>query len=285
MYDLVDGNDCQIYIRRNTGIRTRFNIVCTKTAANMTNDNFAKDSDGYSGQSLFSDIHEEAHIINSYKFPRQITSYNPFFEFAESSLTHGVANDIVVNENQFIGSMYKVGNYYKDNGYEYLVGGNYINNKLTTAHRNADNTDYEFNTYTAKEENAYIDTKEQLDAYGSGHPLFYQPQRKIITRYGSTYYDALGNVVGNTSSDEIKNVAISYKDLADKPNIETDEADDVFYIADKDGNVIATIDSQGLCSTKVNAKEIVLNTTNGEKKVLSTEDFTVSDGVLTFNFL
>lgn len=65
-----------------------------------------------------------------------------------------------------------------------------------------------------------------------------------------------------------------YNDLTNAPSISEDMTDGVIY-ADKDGNIIARVDDDGLKTTAISAGEIRLGT---QSLVVETWTFTLEDG-------
>ena len=192
MYDL-GSTDTQIYLdRTNETAREVFKILYT--GRNIPLSDIVKDSEGNSGRELIEDISDRTYDVNNYSlFPLKIRKDQAFYEFA--SYGNGNALDVMYSSEDIIGRMFKAGKERKTTSDEYVIGCNLSTGRLSKAMRNSESDTFSVQTYTAREENAYATTKAQIDAYGNGHPIFYEPLRKIIVRYGTTYYDAVGNVV------------------------------------------------------------------------------------------
>lgn len=192
MYDL-SSNDTQIYLDRENEIANE-SFKIQFTGRNIPLSDIIKDSAGNSGRALIENISDRSYDTNNYSlFPLKIRKDQGFYEFA--SYGSGNALDVMYSTEDIIGRMYKAGKERKSTSDEYVIGCNLSTGRLSKATRNSESNTFSVQTYTAREENAYATTKAQIDAYGNGHPVFYEPLRKIIVRYGTTYYDAIGNVV------------------------------------------------------------------------------------------
>lgn len=192
MYDL-GSNDTQIYLdRTNETARETFKIMYA--GRNIPISDIIKDSNGSTGRELLEDISDRTYDTNNYSlFPLKIRKDQAFYEFA--SYGTGNALDVMYSSEDIIGRMYKAGKERKVTSDEYVIGCNLTTGRLSKAIRNSESNTFNVQSYTAREENAYATTKAQIDAYGNGHPIFYEPLRKIIVRYGTTYYDAVGSVI------------------------------------------------------------------------------------------
>ena len=116
-----------------------------------------------------------------------------FYEL--TSYGTGVAIDAFYSSEDIIGRVFKVGRARKSTSDEYFIGCDVTTGKLIKAVRNSTDSTFEVMSYISKQENSYATTKAQIDAYGNGHPVFYEPLRKLVVKYGTKYYDAVGTEI------------------------------------------------------------------------------------------
>lgn len=107
-------------------------------------------------------------------------------------------------------------------------------------------------------------------------------QNKVI----NTEINSLNNLIGDTSVATQISTAIAnqdlfsgdYNDLQNAPNISEDEENKELIIADKNDNVIAKIDANGLKTTKVTANNVNINGTDISEDISGKVEFADGNG-------
>lgn len=201
MYDISSDGDTQVYIERTEGNASRkFNIVMQggPSVDNVQESIFAMDSNGREGIDLFGEVTQVLYQQNAYSvmpipnthnrgFAVNPTGYAGygygFFSQYGSPIRYGITTKFGTantskSDEAFIGCA-------TPNG----ISGAKV---LMMGYRTSDDTTWQNFTYIPKEQNAYVSSKAEIDAYGSGHPLFHKNLKKIVIKYGLKYYDAMG---------------------------------------------------------------------------------------------
>lgn len=191
MYD-ISGNDTELYLDRD-GSTTVFNIVFNNPiTTSFLGKLVVLDSNGNYGKQLYQDVSNVPFDVYGHgMFPNKISVSDAFYELASGG--YGFATDMAVTSENVIGTSYKVGKGMSGKSPDKFIGVNVSNNTLTVMYRDVDTQTWTKRTYLACENNFWADSKAVIDRYGGGVPIFYTPLHKLVVRYGSTYYDAMGN--------------------------------------------------------------------------------------------
>lgn len=201
MYDISSDGDTQVYIERTEGNANRkFNIVMQggPSVDNVQDSIFAQDSNGRSGIDLFCEVTQVLYQQNAYSvMPIPNTHNRGFAVNPTGAAGYGYGFFSQYGSPIRYGFTTKFGTANTSKSDEAFIGcatPNGISGAkvLMMGYRTSDDTTWQNFTYIPKEQNAYVSSKAEIDAYGSGHPLFHKNLKKIVIKYGTKYYDAMG---------------------------------------------------------------------------------------------